>query len=270
MSSEHKTVFTKDNLDTYLKAVAKEYRKLSGKAMPAELVLIGGASILINYGFRDMTTDVDAVIQAVSGMKDAINHIGDKFDLPNGWLNSDFKRTGSYTPKLVQYSTYYKTFSNILTIRTVSAEYLIAMKLRSGRQYKNDLSDILGILAEHETLGNPITMGRIRQAVCDLYGGWDALPKNSIQFIEGTMQDGNFTALYAEVSAREQDAKDALITFERDYPDVTTESNVNDILKSLKEQQKNPLVLEKLRKYQTESQQTAENHPTRNADGFEW
>lgn len=51
---------------------------------------------------------------------------------------------------LTQFSVYYKTCSNIVTIRTVAAEYLIAMKLRSGRQYKSELSDVLGVLAEHE------------------------------------------------------------------------------------------------------------------------
>ncbi len=104
MSSERKTVFTKENLDTYLKEVAKEYRKLCGKSMPAELILIGGASILANYGFREMTTDVDAIIRAASSMKDAANRVGDKFDLPNGWLNADFQRTDSYTAKLEQYA----------------------------------------------------------------------------------------------------------------------------------------------------------------------
>ena len=41
--------------------------------MPAEITLIGGASILVNYGFRASTYDVDALIQASSAMKDAIN-----------------------------------------------------------------------------------------------------------------------------------------------------------------------------------------------------
>ena len=147
MSPERIFEFTRENIDTYLKAVAKEYRRLSGKDVPAELILIGGASVLINYGFRNMTSDIDALILAASSMKDAINTVGDKFHLPNGWFNADFEGTSSYTPKLVQYSEYYRTYSNIVSIRTVSAEYLVAMKLRSGRLYKNDLSDILGILA---------------------------------------------------------------------------------------------------------------------------
>ena len=42
MSSEKQFEFTKENIDLYLKEVAKEYRKQAGKKMPAELVLIGG------------------------------------------------------------------------------------------------------------------------------------------------------------------------------------------------------------------------------------
>ena len=66
MSSEKDFEFTKDNIDIYLKEVAKEYRKLGGKAMPADIILIGGASILINYGFRGATTDVDATTVATN------------------------------------------------------------------------------------------------------------------------------------------------------------------------------------------------------------
>ena len=44
--------------------------------------------------------------------------------------------TLSYSPKLEQYSVYYKSFYGVLNVRTISAEYLIAMKLCSGRKYK--------------------------------------------------------------------------------------------------------------------------------------
>ena len=47
--------FTKDNIDSYLKELAKEFQKRNGNRIPAEIILIGGASILINYGFREMT-----------------------------------------------------------------------------------------------------------------------------------------------------------------------------------------------------------------------
>lgn len=230
--------FTKENLDTYLKELAKEFRRLNGKSMPAEIVLVGGAAILTNYGFRDMTTDIDAVIHAASSMKDAINMVGDKFDLPNGWLNADFMHTGSYSPKLDEFSVYYKSFYGVLSVRTIAAEYLIAMKLRSGRKYKNDLSDVIGILAEHEKKGAPITLEKIDAAVTNLYGGWDAFPEDSKPFIEDALKNGDFENVYTSVKKDELESKDILIGFEKDYPKVVKESNINDILKTLKEKRK--------------------------------
>lgn len=226
--------FTKENLDTYLKELAKEFRRLNGKRVPAEIVLVGGAAILTNYGFRDMTTDIDAIIHAASSMKDAINHVGDKFDLPNGWLNADFMHTGSYSPKLDEFSVYYKSFYGVLSVRTISAEYLIAMKLRSGRKYKNDLSDIISILAEHEKKGMPITLEKIDAAVKNLYGSWDSFPEDSKPFIENALNNGDFENVYASVKTNEIESKDILVNFEKDYPKVAKESNINDILKTLK------------------------------------
>ena len=235
MSSEN---FTKENLDTYLKELAKEFRKQNGKSAPAELILVGGAAILTNYGFRDMTTDIDAVIHAASSMKDAINRVGDRFHLPNGWLNADFMHTGSYSAKLAEYSVYYKTFYGVLSVRTVSAEYLIAMKLRSGRKYKNDLSDVIGILAEHQKRGTPITLAQIDIAVSNLYGGWDDFPKDSGLFIEDALKTADLDGVYTLVKRGETESKDILVGFEKEYPKVAKESNVDDILKALKEKWK--------------------------------
>ena len=137
--------FTKDNLDVYLKELAKEFRRLNGKSMQAEIILIGGAAVVINYGFREMTYDMDAIINAASSMKDAIGRVGDKYDLPVGWMNADFMKTSSYTPNIVQYSRYYKTFANIVTFGTqVTGKdrrfmnlYPDDQSLRNGAQYSD-------------------------------------------------------------------------------------------------------------------------------------
>lgn len=234
MSFEHDIVFTKENLDLYLKELGREFRKLNGKIIPAEIILVGGAAILTNYGFREMTTDVDGIIHASSSMAVAVERVGDKFGLPDKWLNADCTRTTSYSDKLDEVSVYYRKFSNILTVRTVSAEYLIAMKLKSGRRYKNDLSDIIGILAEHSRRGQPISEQNISDAVIYLYGGWDTISENSVKFIKDTFKNGNYAQIYSECMAEEKQAKDILIGFEEDYPNVTKESNVNDILNTLK------------------------------------
>lgn len=269
MSSEHRFEFTKENIDLYLKEVAKEYRKQVGKGMPAELILVGGASVLINYGFRNMTTDIDALIYASSGMKDVVNRVGDRFGLPSGWLNADFKNTASYTPKLNEFSVYYKTYSNILSIRTVSAEYLIAMKLQSGRQYKSDLSDVLGILAEHEKRGMPITMEQIRKAVTDLYGDRALLSDMSQAFIENVMEDGRFEQLYKRIAQGEQETKELLIQFEKDYPGAAKEANIDAIVVNLQKKADKAYILAKLRQKQTGSADTTPEKKPGKKDNLE-
>lgn len=248
MSSDSMRVFTKDNLDTYLKELAKEYRKLGGKNMPAEVILIGGAAILANYGFRSITTDIDAIIHAMSSMKEAINHVGDRFGLPNGWLNTDFMHTKSYSRKLEQHSIYYKTFFNVLTVRTIAAEYLIAMKLRAGRRYKNDLSDVIGIMAEHEKSGEPITKERVEAAVNDLYGGMDFISDQSRTFLDDVFTNRNYEMIYSHITKEEQTAQELLLGFERVYPEITNEQNIDGILETLETKtESKELVLKELK-----------------------
>ena len=223
-------VFTRENLDRYLSALAKEFRKRNGSAMQAEIVLIGGASVLANYSFREATYDVDAIIHASSAMKEAINHVSDVLSLPNGWLNTDFAQTRSYSPKLMQYSTYYKTFSHILTIRTIAAEYLIAMKLMAGRKYKNDLSDVIGILFEHQKNGKSIDKAKIDHAMLDLYGGWENVPEDSKRFIAGVMQNGDYETLYQKCQSEEQANRSMLLEVEKKYPGITNEDDIAKIL----------------------------------------
>ena len=149
-----------------------------------------------------------------------------------------------------------KTYSNVLTIRTVAAEYLIAMKLRSGRQYKSDLSDVLGILAEHEKRGTPITMEQIQKAVTDLYGDWSSLSDVSQAFIQNVMADGRFERLYAQTAQGEKETRELLIQFEQDYPGVTKESNVDAIAGNLQKKADKASILAQLRQRKPEGEQT--------------
>ena len=226
--------FTKENLDMYLKELAKEFRKRNGKTVPAEIILIGGASVVINYGFREMTYDMDAIINAASSMKDAINYVGDKFDLPNGWMNDDFRKTGSYTPKIAQFAKYYRTYSNIVTFSTVTGEYLVAMKMKSGRKYKYDLSDIIGVLWEQERTGDPLTLERIRKAVKDLYGSYDVISNELRQFVEQALRDGGYEEMYMRVRQAEAENKENLLEYQAEKPEAITSDNVNEIIEALR------------------------------------
>ena len=226
--------FRKDDLDLYLKELAKEFRKRNGKTIPAEITLIGGASILINYGFREMTYDMDAIMDAASSIREAITIVGDRYSLPHGWINDDFMKTDSYTPRIVQYSRYYRTYSNIMTVRTVTGEYLVAMKLRSGRQYKFDLSDIIGILWEQEKNRDPLSLERIKKAVEDLYGSYDVLSENMKQFVEKAVRDEKYKETYARVRRAEVENKENLLEYQEGKPGVIKSDNVNDIIAALR------------------------------------
>lgn len=226
--------FRKEDLDRYLKELAREFRKRNGKTMPAEITLIGGASVLINYGFREMTYDMDAIMDAASSIRDAIIVMGDKYGLPNGWINDDFMKTDSYTPRIVRYSQYYRTYSNVMTVRTVTGEYLVAMKLRAGRQYKYDRSDVIGILWEQEKKGDPLSLERIKKAVEDLYDSYDILSDDVKLFIEQAIRNGRYEELYARVRQAEAENKEILLVYQEEKPGVISNDNVNDIIAALR------------------------------------
>lgn len=227
MSGE--VAFTKENLEYYLKELAKEFRK-RGHGISAEMVLVGGAALLLHYGFRASSYDIDAAYAAPSVMKEAINAVGDRLGLPVGWVNDDFKRTVSYTPKIVQYSEYYKTFSGVLIVRTVRAEYLVAMKLMSGRKYKKDISDIAGILFEQQAVGKPLTREMIDRALCDLYGSRDGVSPYAAEMLDKILTCEDLGILFAELGAEEADAKDILAEAEQKYPGMIREDNADAVI----------------------------------------
>lgn len=237
MSSEIIT-FNKDNLNKYLSELAKRYRKISGGRIRAEIILIGGASVLVNYGFRDSTSDMDAIILAASCMQEAIYYVAEKHKLPDKWLNADFKRTTSYSQKLIQFSEHYKTFSNIMDVRTIRGEYLLAMKLVSGRKYKNDLSDIIGIVKDERNKGNTITMEKLNAAMEDLYGGWDNVTEELKAFADKVLSVDNIDDYFNAIRANEIKTREEILQFREDNPEDSKRKTANEILEELKKKER--------------------------------
>lgn len=132
--------------------------------------------------------------------------------------------------KIVQYSEYYRTFSGVLQIRTIRAEYLVAMKLVSGRQYKKDLSDIAGIVYEQQMAGKPLSYEMIDKAVCNLYGNWDNVEKYARDLLDKILACDDLQALFIELSEDEKAAKEALSDMIKKYPSVVKQDNVNDVI----------------------------------------
>ena len=109
------------------------------------------------------------------------------------------------------------------------------MKLRSGLKYKNDLSDIVGILAEHKQRGAPISLNAVHTAILNLYGSLDTISPDSRKFIEDIINQGDFKKIYTLISQEEKLSKDILIHFQETYPHAVTTSNAEAILKAIKD-----------------------------------
>lgn len=231
-----KVVFTKDNIDSLLSQLAKEFKRLNGRKLPAEIVLVGGAAIVTQYGFRASTTDIDAVIAASSVMKEAINIVGDRNGLQNGWINQDFMKTSSYSDKIIGFSKHYRTFSNILDVRILPSEYIVAMKLASLRQYKYDMSDIVGIIKSEE-----IPREIIERAIADLYGSFDNLAhaEDAKTLLGSAYSASNLEDLYNNTRLSETENHVILKELDDKYPEILNQGNISDVLEVAKKRKMN-------------------------------
>ncbi|MCR5185395.1 MAG: hypothetical protein K6C32_04905 [Bacilli bacterium] len=183
----------KENVENILNDLAKQIRKKNkAKGLSCELIIVGGASILLNYGFRDSTEDIDCYDSNGLLMNEVIDEIAKKYSLPSDWINTSFIHSSSYSPKLVQYSTFYKTYCNgVLIVRTIKDEYLLAMKMVSARKYKNDYSDVAGIIHYLKSNNIELTFERIEKAVIDLYGDTTLISKEMIAFVKREFASDN-------------------------------------------------------------------------------
>jgi len=173
-------LINKDNYDTLLNAFAKEYRKLH-KNIPLEITIVGGGSILINYGFREMTHDFDIATNMPRALNDVIINVANKYGLPSDWMNEDFRFSKSYSPKIQSISKFYRSLNNgTITIRTVSSKYLVAMKMQSDREFGHDIPDIVGILKCELHDGNRISYEDVEKAGIFLYDS-DFNPSDSLK-----------------------------------------------------------------------------------------
>ncbi|MBQ5987880.1 MAG: hypothetical protein IJL67_00110 [Oscillospiraceae bacterium] len=108
------------------------------------------------------------------------------------------------------------------------------MKLMAGRQYKYDLSDVIGILWEHEKSSTSISLNQIKKAAADLYGSYDKLPEYSRLFIEKIIAEKEYEKTYEKVRNMESENKDILLDFQDEYPGVTNTDNINDIIAAVR------------------------------------
>lgn len=170
------------DIEKYLNVLGKTLKKeCKNTGYQIELIIVGGASIILNYSFRESSNDIDAYTDKLISIKEVINKITDEYKLNAKWLNSDFTKTTSFSKKLRQCAKPYKIYHNTLRVYTVAEEYLICMKLIAFRIDRHDLDDIVGIIKNSE---NNITYDKIDAAMIQLYGSWDRVSDNAKLFIK--------------------------------------------------------------------------------------
>lgn len=230
---------TKDTLDKYLTALAYEFRKLTHNQVPIELIIVGGASILLQYDFRESTLDVDCFIHMNADLKEAIKRVAYKYDLEQKWLNTDFIKTSSFSNKLIEVSKFYKSYTPAFDVRLIEGIYLIAMKMKAGRLYKHDLSDITGIIKDYFNNRIEIRLEMIEEAVIDLYGSKESVSDEIWSLVKAILNTKDLEALYKTHTQFEMTMNEFEITQFIVMDKGAQFTNREDILKAIDEQLEN-------------------------------
>lgn len=169
----------KSDIDTYLEALSQSLLEQFGDECHVELVLVGGAVILLNHSFRESTMDIDAFSRGTHLLNSAIGEVAQKMELNTDWLNFNVRVTQSYTDKLAENATLYKVFNRVLVVRLANTVDLVCMKLVAYRPDSHDITDIEGLLES----GN-IKYSDIDKAMCYLYDDWSRVPIDAQLYIE--------------------------------------------------------------------------------------
>jgi len=110
---------------------------LARRGIKARLFVVGGAAMVLAYGERRMTRDVDAIFEPKQAVYDAAREVAVLRELPDDWLNDAAKAfaPGRDPNQKVVFHT------KNLEVAVASPEYLLAMKLLASR-VDQDAADI--------------------------------------------------------------------------------------------------------------------------------
>jgi hypothetical protein len=118
------------SVDDIRQAFAALSEELESRRHRAEMVVVGGAALVLLFHARESTKDVDAyfVKPEASVMREAAEAVANLLNLPSDWLNDGAK---GYLVGITTGEVLYA--SEALTVRAASIEQLLAMKLAAWR-----------------------------------------------------------------------------------------------------------------------------------------
>src|SRR4051794_13481242 len=100
------------------------------EAVSLELCIFGGSALMLAYGSREVTKDVDAIVKPSALGKRLALRVAAELNLDESWLNDDVRRflsdTGTFAP--LNLEDLEAAAKKRLKITRASAGYLLAMK----------------------------------------------------------------------------------------------------------------------------------------------
>ena len=137
----------RDALDELSEALARDRRR-------AHIHMVGGGAMIMLYGRRSLTGDIDVAIAEGHGpVLDAVRSIAASRGWPSTWLND---QAAMYRPRDPDPAPRPLYSSPSLTVMGASPEYMLAMKLQAARGADAEdlrlLLDECGISAPEEAL----------------------------------------------------------------------------------------------------------------------
>ena len=129
---------TRDEIERNLRALGG---KLAERGVHGEIMVAGGAAMMLTLANRDVTQDVDAFIGGeASAVREAALEVAREQGLPAAWLNDAVK--GFFyagTPPNALWAVY-----GHLTVYVVDPQYLFAMKAAAARP--RDIDDLVALV----------------------------------------------------------------------------------------------------------------------------
>jgi hypothetical protein len=155
------------------------------KNVKLELSLFGGSAMMLAYGSRDRTKDVDAIIRPSQVASELVKQVAERLNLHEAWLNDDVKRfvsdAGTFAP--LQIHELESAAKQHLKITRASASYLLAMKALACRSalpgYAGDIEDLRFLIRKMEIR----TLDQLDEHIGRFYPG-DAMTSQARAIIE--------------------------------------------------------------------------------------
>ncbi len=148
--------------------------QLESKGIAARLLVIGGAAMVLNFGAREMTDNVDVDVYLAEAVLQAAAVIGERRGLGPTWLNDAAK---IYIPMFKQPDWQPVRKVGTLELFTADARAMLAMKMRASRG-RRDEPDIALLLKECR-----ITTEEEALSLYEEYFPEDPLPERALPMI---------------------------------------------------------------------------------------